>query len=146
MTSLVLWLFAVSVPLGGFVADRAGRRDAVLVLGLLSFALAMVWAAWTDAVVVAFVILGLLGGIAVGPIMSLPAEVLAPSSRAQGMGIFFTLHYTCVFVAPSAAGLVAEWTGTAAASFILGAAMLVACPVLLVAFRASRRLGASGQF
>ncbi|MEL7140235.1 MAG: MFS transporter, partial [Pseudomonadota bacterium] len=37
MTSAVLWLMTLSIPLGGVLADRTGRRDAVLAAGLLGF-------------------------------------------------------------------------------------------------------------
>ncbi|WP_349546292.1 MFS transporter, partial [Bradyrhizobium guangdongense] len=37
--SIVLWLAALSVPFGGFLADRTKRGDAVLVTGCISFAL-----------------------------------------------------------------------------------------------------------
>jgi MFS family permease len=133
-TSLVLWLVAVSVPLGGFVADRTGRNDAVLIAGCLGFAVLLVFAARTDAVILAFIALGLVSGIAAGPIMSLPVRVLPPETRALGMGLFFTLFYVFVVVAPWVAGHLANAVGTARITFDLGALMLVACCGLAVAF------------
>ncbi len=139
-TSLVLWLVAVSVPLGGFIADRTGRNDAVLLAGNLAFAVLLVFAARAEAVIFAFVALGLASGIAAGPIMSLPVRVLPPEMRAVGMGIFFTLFYLFVVVAPWVAGHLATWAGSARITFDFGAAMLAACCVLTLAFiRLSRR-------
>jgi len=43
--------------------------------------------------------------------MSLPARVLAPTTRAIGMGVFFTLFYGFVVAAPLVAGVRIEWTG-----------------------------------
>lgn len=135
-TGLALWLVALSVPLGGIVADRTGRRDLVLVVGLVGFACALVAAALGEAVLAAFVIIGLLAGLPAGPIMTLPAEVLSPGTRARGMGLFFTLFYILIVAAPAIAGAVAERTGSAAAAFLLGTVMIALCLPLLAAFRA----------
>ncbi|MEK9662565.1 MAG: MFS transporter [Alphaproteobacteria bacterium] len=142
-TSIALWIVSLSVPLGGYIADRTGRRDMVLVAGLVGFGGLLWLAPETDAVVTMFVALGLVGGIAAGPIMSLPADILAPSVRARGMGGFFTVYYLSIFVAPAAAGLLAEKAGDAGAAFVLGSAMLFACLPLLWLFRAGARRLAS---
>jgi cyanate permease len=49
-TSVVLWLVALSVPLGGFLADRTGWPHTVLLGGFLAFASMLVITARTDAV------------------------------------------------------------------------------------------------
>jgi MFS family permease len=126
-TSLVLWLVSVSVPLGGVVADRTGRHAAIMLIGFALFAVALLIAARTDAVIPAFVALGLVGGLSAGPIMSLPARVLAPQLRAVGMGIYFTLFYLSVVSAPIVAGVLSNRIGTAAAAFDFGAFMLALC-------------------
>jgi MFS family permease len=64
------------VPLGGVIADRAGKRNLVLVAGLVLFSIMMIIALRTEAVFVIFVVLGLVGGLSAGPIMSLPLAVL----------------------------------------------------------------------
>lgn len=43
-SSVALWMVAVTVPLGGLLADRPGRRNTVLAGGLASFALLMLLA------------------------------------------------------------------------------------------------------
>jgi MFS family permease len=133
-TSLVLWLVAISVPLGGFFADRTGRNDTVLIAGCLGSAVLLIFAARTEAVIPAFIALGLVCGIAAGPIMSLPVRVLPPETRAVGMGMFFTLFYVFVVLGPWIAGHLANAAGTARATFDFGAAMLVACCALTIAF------------
>src|ERR1700709_1463681 len=40
--SIVLWVAAISVPLGGFIADRSGRPELMLVVGCILFAVLMV--------------------------------------------------------------------------------------------------------
>lgn len=138
-TSIVLWIVAVSVPLGGFLADRLGRRDLVLVAGLVAFSVLIWLAPATNSMVAMFAALGFVGGIAAGPIMSLPADILAPADRARGMGIFFSVYYLAIFVAPLAGGALAEALGDAGAAFRFGAGMLAACLPLFWLFRALAR-------
>jgi MFS family permease len=132
--SIVLWLAVVSVPLGGFLADRSGRPDFVLVASSVAFAVAMIALPRSDAVIPIVIALGLVSGQPAGPILSLPARVLKPGTRAIGMGIFYTLYYATMMLAPAVAGVCAKWTGSAASTFDFGAAVLLACPVLLWGF------------
>lgn len=132
--SIVLWLAVVSVPLGGFLADRSGRPDFVLVASSVAFAVAMIALPRNDAVIPIVIALGLVSGQPAGPILSLPARVLKPETRAIGMGIFYTLYYATMMLAPAVAGVCAKWTGSAASTFDFGAAVLLTCPVLLWGF------------
>jgi predicted MFS family arabinose efflux permease len=76
-------------------------------------------------------------GLPAGSIMSLPTRVLLPETRAVGMGIFYTLFYLAVVVAPWIGGYVANIIGNSRITFDLGAAMLLAC---CTAFRLFQRL------
>lgn len=137
-TSLVLWIVALSVPLGGLLADRLGRREAVLASGLISFAVLMLLTPEAEAVRFMFIALGVVGGVSAGPIMSLPASVLKPGNRAVGMGVYFTLFYVAIFLGPVVAGHLSDAAGRADVAFTLGGAMLLACLALLAMFRALR--------
>ncbi|WP_430938505.1 CynX/NimT family MFS transporter [Rhodovulum sp. YNF3179] len=134
-TSIVLWLVALSLPLGGFLADRFGQRDAVMILGFVAFGLCLCVAPNTEQVLLLLVLLGVFAGIPAGPIMSLPASVLDPGNRALGMGVFFTLFYVGVVFAPIVGGLLSDLSGTAKTTFYFGAAMIAVCCVALVAFK-----------
>jgi MFS family permease len=142
-TSLVLWLVSVSVPLGGVVADRTGKPVAIMMSGFVLFAMALLIATRTDAVIPAFVALGLAGGLSAGPIMSLPAGILTLPWRAVGMGIYFTLFYLFVVVAPIIAGSLSSRIGSAAAAFDFGAFMLGLC---FPAYWAFTRLALRAKF
>lgn len=133
-TGVALWLVALSVPLGGVIADRTGRRNLVLVAGLLLFAAMLVITARVEAVFVMFVLLGLVGGLSAGPIMSLPSVVLQIETRAVGMGIFFTMFYISVVLAPLIGGYLADAIGTTSVTFDIGAGMLIACCAALWLF------------
>jgi predicted MFS family arabinose efflux permease len=80
------------------------------------------------------VALGLVCGQPAGPIMSLPARILAPATRATGMGVFYTIFYAAMMLGPVVGGACAKWAGSAAAAFDFGAAVILACPVLLWGF------------
>ena len=146
--SIVLWLAVFSVPFGGFLADRTGRPQAMMVGACLVAALLMIWLPRSGMVIATVVALGLVGGAPAGPIMSLPARVLQPATRAIGMGLFFTMFYGCMMLGPVVGGALAKWTGSAAAAFDFGAAMALLCPVLLWGFNrivagAARRAAAA---
>ena len=132
--SIVLWVAVISVPMGGLVADRLKRPQTVLVVGSLISAALMLGLAHTGAVIASVVALGLFSGQPAGPIMSLPARVLQPHTRAIGMGVFYTVYYGIMALGPIIAGACAKWTGNAASAFDFGALVMLACPPLLWTF------------
>jgi MFS family permease len=132
--SIVLWLAVFSVPSGGFLADRTKRPQTILVAGCIVFAVLMIALPRSDAVISTIVALGLISGQPAGPIMSLPARVLQPATRAIGMGLFYTMYYGAMMLGPVIGGACAKWTGSASAAFDFGAAVILACPVILWGF------------
>lgn len=133
--SLVMWLSVVSVPAGGFLADRTWRRPLTLAIATsLMVAVLLAWLPRTDAVIAILVLIGLIGGLPAGPIMSLAARVLAPETRAIGMGVFYTLFYAAMMVGPAVAGRLAKSAGSAAVALDLGALTVLACPPLMWLF------------
>ena len=135
LTSIVLWMMALTIPIGGIIADRTKQVDGVLMVGLILFAIMLTIAARTDAVIVSFILLGAAAGISAGPIMSLPSRILQPGNRAIGMGVFYTLFYGVVVLAPTAGGYLADLSGRISITFDGGAAMLIASIILLLVFR-----------
>ncbi|RRH97195.1 MFS transporter [Mesorhizobium tamadayense] len=141
--SIVLWLAALSVPIGGYLADRSASRNAMLAAGCLAFA-ALVPVLWRGSEALpSLVALGLVCGLPAGAIMSLPTRALTPSTRALGMGLFYTVYYAMMLVAPWLGGKFALWAGSAGAALGLGSAALLACPILLWEFE--RRLVAQAR-
>jgi MFS family permease len=124
-TSLVLWLTFVSVAFGGMAADRSGRPGVAVIGSALAFAGLLVAATRTDASLAVFAALGLVCGLGAGPIMAMPTRVLTPTTRAVGMGGFWTIFYGVIVVAPWLGGRAAAGAGSAAAAFDLGALLLV---------------------
>jgi MFS family permease len=132
--SIVLWLTVLSVASGGFLADRIGRPEFIIVAGCIVFAMLMITLARSDAVIATTVALGLTCGLPAGSIMSLPARVLQPATRAIGIGLFFTVYYAGMMLGPVLAGVCAKWTGSAGAALDFGAAVILVCPVILWGF------------
>jgi MFS family permease len=132
--SLVLWLSVISVPAGGLIADRTGRPLTLAVATSLAVALLLAWLPRSDAVIAILVLIGLISGHPAGPIMSLPARVLVPETRAIGMGVFYTLFYAAMMLGPAVAGRLAKSAGTAAIALDLGALAVLACPPLMWLF------------
>ncbi|MDR6428858.1 MFS family permease [Variovorax paradoxus] len=133
--SLVMWFAALSVPLGGLLADRSQRSGAVLVGGCVAFALLALALSRAGPVLPIVIALGLVSGLPAGPIMSLPARVLEHKTRPIGMGIFYTLYYVGMLVAPAIGGRLSTMVGAASAAIDLGALALLLCPVILWLFR-----------
>ncbi|ULK98817.1 MFS transporter [Bradyrhizobium sp. I71] len=132
--SLVMWLSVISVPAGGYLADRF-KRPFILAIGAsLIVAGLLAWLPRSDAVITILILIGLIGGHPAGPIMSLAARVLAPDTRAIGMGVFYTLFYATMMLGPAVAGRLAKSAGTAAVALDLGALTVLACPPLMWLF------------
>lgn len=134
MTSLTVWCGAFTVPLSGLLADRTGRPGLVMVIGLLLAALAMAALPRTDHVVATMILIGLLGGVPAGAILSLPIRILSAQTRVLGMGLFYTLLYLFIVVAPPIAGYLIARTGWDGAAMDFGATMLVTAVALLAVF------------
>jgi MFS family permease len=141
--SIVLWVSVFFVPLAGYLADRLKRPEAIFIVGgCLVFAALLAALAHSNAVPLIIVALGVVIGLPAGSTMSLPARVLAPATRAIGMGIFFTIYYIAMMLGPVIGGACAKWIGSAAAAFDFGVVALLACPLLLWTFN---RIGAQSR-
>jgi MFS family permease len=133
--SLVLWISIPFVPLAGYLADRLSHPEAIFIGGgCLVFAALIAALAHSGAVPFIIVALAIFIGLPAGSIMSLPPRVLAPATRAIGMGIFFTIYYVAMMLGPVIGGAFAKWSGSAAAALDFGVVALLACPLLLWTF------------
>lgn len=132
--SVVMWLSVISVPAGGYLADRFKRPLVLAIAASLVVAALLAWLSRSDAVITILILIGLIGGHPAGPIMSLAARVLVPETRAIGMGVFYTLFYGAMMLGPAVAGWLAKSAGTAGVALDLGALTVLACPPLMWLF------------
>jgi MFS family permease len=138
--SVVLWLATLSVPLGGFLADRTKRGGAVLIAGCAGFAFLMLLLSRSGPVLALVIAMGIVCGLPAGAIMSLPTHVLEQRTRSIGMGVFYTVYYAGMLAGPTIGGKLATWVGTATAALDFGAAALLICPLLFWPFHRISRL------
>ena len=137
IVSLYMLVFAIFAPLGGVLADRIGRPDGIAAISSIAFLVclpAIALSPWQAAVVI-LIALAPLSAISAGPIMTLPGTILAPQARAFGMGVFFTIYYVVMMVAPRIAGGIAERAGDPAAAFHVGAVFAALAILSLALFR-----------
>jgi len=129
----------VSIPLAGYLLDRAGRTTLWLVLSALltavaCLALPLQEPAWPWIV---------LFGIATAPLavglMALPGAVLRPDSRNTGFGLFFTMNYIGFALLPSVAGSLLDVTQSTAAPIWFGGALYLSIVPLVLLFRHLQR-------
>lgn len=143
LISLSTWTFLPAMLAGGWLGQKMGRPDLMIVGTCLALALLMVAlpVAGPAAIPVLFALAGVLTGAPTGVVMALPAELLKPGTRAIGMGVFYTWHYIGMAATPAAAGWLRDRTGSDDAPFLFGAALVLAAVAALVLARAAQRRG-----
>jgi predicted MFS family arabinose efflux permease len=134
LTSLAIWLTILAIPTGGYVVHRLGKPMAAIAVCALIAACALtlfVAGIYPTASCLMF-------GIAVGPlsgaILSLPAQVLKPSQRSVGFGVFYTCFYVLMAVGPSAVGRLQDIWRSPTAGLIAAATLLVVVVPLSLSF------------
>jgi cyanate permease len=142
VVGVATWLVAASVQAGGFLGQSWGRPAALMAIGALGWAACLVVLAmgggWSGAALVGA---GLIMGLPVGVIMSLPSQVLRPQSRALGMGLFYTWLYIGHGLLPPLAGWLRDRSGGPGLPMLLVAALVAGMLPLYGLFRslAARR-------
>ncbi|APT58065.1 hypothetical protein RGI145_14025 [Roseomonas gilardii] len=129
VASLAGWGAVPLLPFGGRAAARAGSvlRFSAGVTALMAASVAFL----PEAPLPLLLLYGLLGGLAGGPMASLPATILPPERRPLGLGVFYTLYGLGMAGLPALAGRARDLSGDAFAP--LGfAALLLGVSVLCV--------------
>jgi predicted MFS family arabinose efflux permease len=134
LTSLAIWLTILAIPTGGYVVHRLGKPiPAIAVCALIAACALTLFVAGIYPTVSC-----LMFGIAIGPlsgaILSLPAQILTPSQRSVGFGVFYTCFYVLMAVGPSAVGRLQDIWRSPAAGLIAAAALLVVVVPLSLSF------------
>jgi cyanate permease len=135
LIGVVAWLMVASVQAGGLLAQRWGRPGLLMALGVGAWGMGLVLLPLLPPVPVLLMI-GLLQGLPVGVIMSLPAVALRPENRALGMGVFYTWLYVGHAGLPPLAGWVQDASGHPAGALLLAGAVVLGILPLFLLFRA----------
>lgn len=144
LVGVLSWLFLVTIPLGGHLADRFRRGDAQFVLGCLLSAGAIALVPVTGPTLV-WIVLAAAMGVTVGPIMALPGDLLSPASRATGLGLFYAVYYGGTVLLPAAAGWLLDASGRPAWVVWAAALCLLAAPLPLGLCRLLQRRWGLGR-
>jgi predicted MFS family arabinose efflux permease len=139
-TSLVGFAILPLLPVGGALAERAGRPVATVVgcmLGMAGCLVAVV--AGLDAWI-ALGLFGLLAGPPASLVMAMVGRALSAPSRAFGMGVHYSIFYGALALLPPLAGFARDATGAPAAPLLAGVGfLLIALAALAVYLRLASR-------
>lgn len=139
VTSLATWFAVIGVPIGGYLASRWPRPDALIVASTSIGALAILAIPFTSAHVLCFSVIGLIMFLPAGIIAALPIEALRPQNRATGLGLFYTWWYAGVAALPALGGWTFDVTGAATAPIFYAGALVFLTLAALLGFRLCQR-------
>ncbi len=135
ITSLYTWLFVASVQIGGMLAQKFGRSNTIMVVGLAIFGAGFLLLPLVSSPLWVVVVMGIFGGAPAGPIVALPGQILAPKNRAPGLGLFSTWYFVVLATLLPLAGWFQDITGDAGAPLYFGGLVVLASLPVLALFR-----------
>ena len=135
VTSAATWPLVLSIPLGGILADRTGRGEAIMHGCFIAMAVCIPFTLMVPSPLLMLTIIGLAVGPAAGIIMALPVRVLHPESRSLGMGVYYTWYYIGMAVLPGIAGWCRDLSGFAAAPLLFASLLLIVAIACALLFR-----------
>ncbi|MFQ6028524.1 MAG: MFS transporter [Dehalococcoidia bacterium] len=122
LVSLGMWVSIISVPLGGYLTERLGCPNAMIVIFSLLAGVALFLFPYVPLPALLSILVGL-GIGAAGAIVALPAQALSPANRGPGLGIFYTWYYIAMALGPIIAGVGRDLSGSPATPVLIGGAM-----------------------
>ncbi len=135
LVSLTLWVSIVSVPLGGWIADRLGHSNLVIVFGCLGAAAPMALLPLLPGAALWLILSGLLMSGAPGVFMALLPRAVDREHLAASLGVFYTVYYLGMAMAQPLAGSARDLTGSPAMPLYVAAALMAATVLTLWPFR-----------
>ena len=135
VVSMMSWVTAVALPLGGFLATRYKVPNLVMFVGLAASIFLCAAIPFSPAPLLMFTLVGVTVALATPVVGSLPAEVLEPRIRAPGFGLYYFWYFIGMPVLLPIAGMLRDRTGSVTASLLYATALLLACLVLAAVFR-----------
>ena len=140
--SLVTWTVLISLPLGGYLAQRVKSPDAVMGCCFVSLALSASALATGGSPILVCALFGLLAGPPAGLIMALPGTALRPENRSAGMGVYLCVFYAAMAGLLPFAGAIRDASQSPSSPLYFAAGMMGAATVSLAAFRWVQRASA----
>lgn len=135
IVSVMSWVTAVALPLGGFLATRYKMPNLVMFVGLAAGIFACAAIPFSPAPLLMFTLVGVTLALATPVVGSLPAEVLQPRIRASGFALYYFWYFIGMPLLLPVAGTLRDRTGSVTASLMYATALLLGCVVLAAVFR-----------
>lgn len=135
ISSAATWPLVLSIPLGGVLADRTGRGEAIMHACFFGMAISIPFMLTAPSPLIMLTIIGLVVGPAAGIVMALPARVLRPEIRSLGMGVYYTWYYIGMAVLPGIAGWSRDLSGIAAAPLMFASLLVILAIACAVSFQ-----------
>jgi len=142
LTAINTLLSILSVQAGGLLVQRYGRADLLVHSSLAGLALGLAGAITSSEPLPWMIALGLVGGLPAGVLASLPGEVLRADMRSTGMGVFYTIFYAGMALAPVVAGVISVRSASGAAPIWFAVACVAAAAGALALARRMQKSAA----
>lgn len=133
--SLLSWVFALCIPIGGLLSARMARPAWLSggALGACAAASAAVALTGAGAAAPLMIAIGVFSAFAVPYLSTQPVQALRPESRAAGLGLYYLLFYLGCTALPPVAGWLKDRHGPEA-PMLFAVGLLVATVALMVLF------------
>ena len=105
LVSLGLWVSILSLPLGGYLTERLGFTNAMIVTFSLVSAAALFLLPYLPFPLGLSILVGLGIGPPAGALVALQTQALSPENRGPGLGVFYSWYYLAMAAGPVIAGL-----------------------------------------
>jgi len=139
LVSVPSWIMIVASIGAGVLADRTGKNDLILYIGMIAATTSMLMLTTADNALTAVLLFGFIGAMPVGVIMALTAEAIPANARAFGMGVFFSFYFVIVSAAPVIAGWLYDITTNPVTPMVFAALLFAMVAVLNLVFRLVQR-------
>ncbi|WP_058912300.1 MFS transporter [Entomohabitans teleogrylli] len=128
ISSLVAWISIPGALLFSSLSDRLGKRKPLIMflvpIAMISM-LSIVWMPSMTGVIVALCVYGLVGKLALDPVLvALVADSVDENNYSTAFGLFNFIGMSSSILAPIIAGAARDITGSLASSFYVSAALL----------------------
>jgi predicted MFS family arabinose efflux permease len=133
LVSLMMWISAISVPLGAAIIQRLDGARFSAPLALFAYAATILYLMKGNASLPALLAIAIVGGIPAGACMALVSRVLGPATRTLGMGVFYAVFYAGMALGPVLAGRAIDVSGDKTAPLLLAVGLDLIAGVLYVA-------------
>lgn len=135
LASLPSWIMPISLIVAGQWVDRKGMKYSAIAVSSIGGAIALIVIAFSHWTYLGVILFGLFAASAAGTLMSLGITAMPASSRAFGMGVFFTAYFIFLLPAPAIAGKLTDLSGTAQSALAFAALMFVATIAVSLLYR-----------